>query len=118
MSDLTPFRIENAQCNVAFLLKSAYEMGRLNGKRCKTRIANLPQEIQDHLYSYNPEHRQQMKLVCEEIECVECANRCGAFMSINDAYEGNIYDDSYYCSKWCRMDNEMDISKTMRRNRQ
>jgi WD40 repeat protein len=31
----TPFRIENAQCNVAFSLKSAHEMGRLNEKRCK-----------------------------------------------------------------------------------
>jgi len=32
--DCTPFRIENAQCNVAFSLKSAHEMGRLNEKRC------------------------------------------------------------------------------------
>ena len=31
----TPFRIENAQCNVAFSLKSAHFMGRLNEKRCK-----------------------------------------------------------------------------------
>jgi len=34
---LTAFRIENAQCNVAFSLKSAHEMGGLNEKRCKTR---------------------------------------------------------------------------------
>jgi len=32
--NFTPFRIENAQCNVAFSLKSAHEMGRLNEKRC------------------------------------------------------------------------------------
>jgi len=32
---LKPFRIEDAQCNVAFSLKSAHEMGRLNEKRCK-----------------------------------------------------------------------------------
>jgi hypothetical protein len=32
---LTPFRIEDAQCNVAFSLKSAHSMGRLNEKRCK-----------------------------------------------------------------------------------
>ena len=31
----TPFRIENAKCNVAFSLKSTHEMGRLNEKRCK-----------------------------------------------------------------------------------
>jgi len=31
----TPFRIFNAKCNVAFSLKSAHKMGRLNEKRCK-----------------------------------------------------------------------------------
>jgi hypothetical protein len=35
ISPFTPFRIENAQCNVAFSLKSAHEMGRLNEKWCK-----------------------------------------------------------------------------------
>ena len=33
----TPFRIENAKCNVAFSLKSAHEKGRLNEKKCKKR---------------------------------------------------------------------------------
>jgi len=31
----TPFRITDAQCNVAFSLKSAHKMGKLNQKRCK-----------------------------------------------------------------------------------
>jgi hypothetical protein len=39
--DFTPFRIENAQCNVAFSLKSAHEMGRLNEKRCKKTQPNM-----------------------------------------------------------------------------
>jgi hypothetical protein len=44
-TDNTPFRIENAQCNVAFSLKSAPKMERLNEKRCKKAGTPLPKEL-------------------------------------------------------------------------
>lgn len=59
-TSVTPFRIENAQCNIAFSLNSAYEIGRLNEKSCKTQCFTLcgtpeyfaPEMILDEGYNH------------------------------------------------------------------
>jgi hypothetical protein len=95
-----------------------------------TRISILPQVLQDHIATYNVEHRPHMRQICEELDqyygpdiiehrqnmhdicheidfhelfIVECGNNCGAFI--------NIADDSFidsrgnlFCSDWCISD--------------
>jgi len=85
------------------------------------RISQLPQELQDTIYSYSVEHRQMMKYVCEEIDDVvnrvECGNRCGYRLSkLEDTeYTENLFGiEILYCSSWCMIDHSFDC-RDMRR---
>jgi hypothetical protein len=89
--------------------------------KINTRISQLPQVLQDHIYSYNPEHRRLMKLVCEEITpWIECANMCGTMLPKYDTEytETLIGNELIYCSLWCKSNdyyNCRDILRSIRR---
>jgi len=74
------------------------------------RISKLPQVLQDHIGSYNVEHRKMLKLVFSEIEhkqkmidiledikFIECENMCGSCM----LRENIPYKEGVYCDDWC-----------------
>jgi hypothetical protein len=74
-------------------------------------IKNLPQVLQDHINSYNVEHRQLMKEVCKnllfyykEMECHNCHNSVKRIrpetVSIGGHYE------YFYCSMDCFYDDK------------
>jgi len=69
------------------------------------RILNLPKEIQDYIYMFNPEHREMMKQVCEELTYTECYNACGWIIPKHDAMRGSCFE-GYYCSLHCLYDDE------------
>jgi hypothetical protein len=74
-------------------------------------IKNLPQVLQDHINSYNVEHRQFMKEVCKkllfyykEMKCYNCDNSLKRIhpetVSIGGHYE------YFYCSMDCFYDDK------------
>jgi hypothetical protein len=72
-------------------------------------IKKLPQELQDHINSYNAEHRQLMKKVCskllfyyKEMKCHNCHN---ILKRINPETVSIGIDYEYlYCSMECFYD--------------
>ena len=82
---------------------------------------NLPQVLQDHIHSYNVEHRETMKEICiellYELEEIECSNYCGMCIRRLDSIQNNILFKKYYCcSEWCSNDLEYEVRHSYRRS--
>ena len=79
------------------------------------KIKQLPQSVQDFINMYNVDHRIQMKLVCTELEWVEC-NEC--FDRINKTtciYKTILFNEYCFCSDYCAYHYEYYIRKQNRR---
>ena len=76
------------------------------------RIYMLPQVLQDYIGMFNPEHREMMRLVCEELEWVECDNLCGDYARRLNQYGKN------FCSAWCCGKDSIDRRRYIRKQRQ
>ena len=84
----------------------------------KKRISQLPQVLQDYIGMYNVEHRMMMKAVCEELivvweemDSIECASCCGAYVSISEKEFASFPwdcdgDPELFCSFSCQYDYE------------
>jgi len=80
------------------------------------RIFSLPQELQDLIGSFNPEHRRMMRDVCKEIKWVDCANMCGTSLYRVDAFTTERCNNIiYYCSRWCCIQDEDEYKDYMKR---
>jgi hypothetical protein len=81
----------------------------------KIKMILLPKEIQDHISSFNYEHRIIMKKLCEEINIVECDNCCNNFISKKNAFKNTMmWKEYYYCSEWCLEDDEHHFRKALK----
>lgn len=71
-------------------------------------ITQLPKDLQDHIWSYNVEHRKHMKSICEELEkcesekirCHNCERKIKTKFAIFCSYNYNCYSGQY-CSVKC-----------------
>lgn len=80
-----------------------------------TRIAQLPQFLQDYIAEYNVEHRLLMKKVFSELEyfykdypCDNCECLIQRKKSIHAII---LFNDFFYCSDWCWYDSETEFRK-------
>ena len=79
------------------------------------KIKQLPQSVQDMINMYNVDHRIQMKLVCQQlqwVDCNECLNRINNTTSI---YKTILFNEYCFCSNYCAYHFEYDVRKQNRR---
>lgn len=72
-------------------------------------IKNLPQVLQDHINSYNVQHRELMKEVCKKIlfyyKEIKCHNCHNSLKRINpEIVSIGGYYEYFYCSMDCFYD--------------
>ena len=72
-------------------------------------LSMLPRELQDHISTYNVDHRGMMSHVFRELifwyQDIECENYCGVCVRRNDSIcKNTYYSDDYYCSEHCAWD--------------
>ena len=80
----------------------------------QNKISKLPKELQVHISMFNYEHRNMMKIVCEQLEKIEC-NNCYDNILKKDAFQNTImWEKYYYCSDWCLSDHEYDVRKSVK----
>jgi hypothetical protein len=98
-------------------------------------ISKLPTVLQDHIYTYNVEHRKMMIKICQELkqyhseemycsdtdcECsfsnIHCADsECGMLVHRKKAIFGSLYN-KYYCSCYCCWNHEYECRKSFRKS--
>lgn len=81
--------------------------------------AQLPKVLQDEIAMFNPEHRQVMKSVLDELaflfQEVNCDNNCCCPVVRKRAINKNIiFNDYLFCSEWCVQDFEYEIRRSWR----
>ena len=72
-------------------------------------LSMLPRELQDHISTYNVDHRGMMSHVFRELifwyQDIECENYCGVCVRRNDSIcKNTYYTDYYYCCELCAWD--------------
>jgi len=84
-------------------------------------IRILPKDIQDYIYSFNVEHRPNMKLVLNELletytEIIYKCSNCGEHLcEINELLSSCIYSYKlYFCRDWCQINYMTDAYKQIR----
>jgi inhibitor of KinA sporulation pathway (predicted exonuclease) len=65
-------------------------------------LSKLPKELQDHISTYNVDHREMMSHVFRELifwyQEIDCDNHCGFGVRRSEAICKNMYyTDYYYC---------------------
>ena len=75
-------------------------------------LYDLPKELKDLIYEFNPEHREQLKVVLNQFmevltlttrRGVVCDNwECYNLLALNQCYETDIFfETNYFCSYSC-----------------
>ena len=83
----------------------------------KSKILQLPKEIQDYIALFNYEHRKIMKIICSEIDTIECDNCCNTIVLKKNSFKNNMmWENYYYCSEWCLNDHEYYFRKSINKN--
>lgn len=84
---------------------------------------NLPKELIDMIYEFNPDHRSQLNNVLDELEVkipeygTYICHTCDYEIEKEDIIESICLGyQGVYCSEYCRWDSEYDIRKELKRN--